>query len=92
MLLAPAAQQRRKLGPASHHKSADPRRAADLVGGQSDEVGADRAGLEGELAGGLDGVTMEQGAIPPHNRGDLGHWLDDAGLVIGIHHRYQGRA
>ena len=92
VLLAPAAQQRRHIDPASHGESADPRRAADLMSRQCDEIGAEDAELQGDLAGGLDGVTMEQGPMSPRNLGDFGRRLDNAGLVVGMHHRHQSRA
>ncbi len=92
MLLAAAAEQRRQIDPAGHDEGADPWRATDLVRRQCDEIGADRPGLDRDLAGGLDRVAMEQRAMPLRDLSDLGHRLDDAGLVVGIHHRYQRRA
>ena len=92
VFLAATAQQRRQIDPAGHDESANPRRATDLMCRQCDEIGAEGADLQSHLAGGLDGVTMEHGAMSPRNRGDLGYRLDNAGLVVGIHHRHQRRA
>ena len=35
---------------------------------------------------------MEQSAMSTRNRGDLGYRLNNPGLVVGVHDRYQGQA
>src|SRR5271167_5063256 len=35
---------------------------------------------------------MEQSTMPTRNLGDFGNRLDNAGLVVGMHHRHQSRA
>src|SRR5207244_9081144 len=81
-LLAATAEQRHHVDLAGYDEGADPRRAADLVRRQCDEVGPDRSRIEGKLAGRLDRVAMEQRPVSPSNRGDIGDRLDDAGLVV----------
>ena len=61
--LAAAADHRDGLGVAGHHQRADPRRAAELVRREADEIGADLRRRERQLAGALHRVAMEEGAI-----------------------------
>ncbi len=48
--------------------------------------------VDGDLAGRLDGVDVQPAAGGAHQRGGLGHRLDDAGLVVGQHQADEGRA
>ena len=43
------------------------------------------AEVEGELAGDLDGVGVEEGSGGVGDGGEFGDGLDDAGLVVGVH-------
>ncbi len=90
-LLSAAAQQRRQIDPAGYDQRADPRRAADLVRRQGQQIGADRGDVERHLAGGLHRVAVKEGALRMRQRRDLRDRLDDAGLVVGEHNRNQRR-
>src|SRR5204863_9637800 len=58
-LLAAAADHRRDLDRATDEQGTDPRRAAELMGGQADEIGADCNNIDRDLPGGLHRVAME---------------------------------
>ncbi len=73
----------------------DPLGTAELVGGEGQDVRAGVRALDkfpqGQLAGGLDGVDMEQTSGPADQVRDGGDGLDDPGLVVGGLDRNQGR-
>ena len=60
-----------------------------LVAGEGEEVDvlewAFGAEVEGELAGDLDGVGVEEGSGVVGDGGEFGDGLDDAGLVVRVH-------
>ena len=62
-LLSAAAQHRRQIEPAAHDQRADPRRAAELVRRQGQQIGADLGHVERHLAGRLHRVAMEERAV-----------------------------
>ena len=70
---------------AARRQRADALRAADLVGRERQGVGAERAAVDGDLAGRLDGVDVQPAVGRAHELGGLGDRLDDAGLVVGQH-------
>ena len=62
-----------------------------LVGAQREEVHAKGLDVDGQLAGHLDGVRVAQHALAAANRGHLLDGEQDPGLVVGVHHRNDGR-
>ena len=91
-LLAAAGDERLQADAA-----ADPQRAgalgpAELVGRNRQQVDAERADAHRQLARGLHGVGVEQRPVAAGDGGQVGHRLDRAYLVIGVHDRYEGRA
>ena len=91
-LLAPAGHERHQP-----HAAADPQRAdalgpAELVRRDRQQVDAERGDVDRNLAGGLHGVGVEQRAAGAGQRGQRGHRLQRADLVVGVHDRYEGRA
>jgi hypothetical protein len=74
---------------AADEEDSDAFGGVDLVAGESEEVDVlERAfgrEIERELARGLDGVGVEEGAGGVGDGGEFGDGLDDAGLVIRVH-------
>src|SRR4051812_42386097 len=66
---------------------ADALRAAKLVRRDAEEVRAKGGHVAIDASGALHGVDMKDAAGFVDDFGDLGDRLDDAGLVIGEHHR-----
>src|ERR1041385_2329547 len=91
-LLATTADNRGDLDRAADDQRTDPGRAAELVGRQADEIGADRGSIDRDLAGRLNRIAMEQSTVAMGNGRDFGDRLDRAGFVVRKHHRNQSRA
>ena len=76
-------------GRSADEEDSDAFGGVDLVAGEGEEVDVlERAfggEVEGELAGGLDGVGVEESAGCVGDGGEFGDGLDDAGLVVGVH-------
>ena len=62
------------------------------MGRNCQQIHAERPDVDGDLAGRLDGVGMEERSTGVGERRDLGDWLNRAYLVIGVHDRYKGSA
>ena len=69
---------------------ADALGAADLVGGDGDEVRSQAFGGEGHLQKPLDRIGVEEGVPASEQGGHLLHRVAGAGLVIHQHHGHQG--
>ena len=68
---------------APHPKRADACRPAELVGGERQEVDAERVHVDRQTAGALHGVAVQADA-PPAKRGRDGrHGCDRADLAVG---------
>ena len=78
--------ERRGFGPIAHPQRTDALGAVDLVGGQSDEVGALRDRHAPEP---LDRVTQHPRARSVGDTGDFSDRLDHANLVIDQHCHHQ---
>ena len=71
------------------HQRADALRAADLVGRERQQIGAQHGDIAIDAARRLHGIDMEQTARRMHDRRGLRDRLNDAGFVIGEHQRNQ---
>ena len=78
------------VAPSPEHESADALGTADLVGGEAQEIGAERRDVELDPPGRLDRVGVEDPAPVMDDAGSLGHRLDRAGFVVGCHQRDEG--
>ena len=89
--LLAADQERIDAQSPTDDQGADAGRAAELVGGHRDQVGAERPEVEGHVSGGGHRVDVDERAPSGRQRlDDLGHRLDRAHLVIGplaVHER-----
>ena len=85
-LLIPSQQQRTQPQAAADKQHAGPRRCAELVAADREEVGAELVERDGHVAGGLRGVDMDEHAPVAAGRHDVGHRLDRADLVIAPLH------
>ncbi len=70
---------------------ADARGATDLVAGDEERVAAKRRHRQRDLAERLNRIHHQRRAMGTAERGNLGHGLDDAGLVVGGHERDKRR-
>ncbi len=78
------------------HAALDPQRArafrtVELVRGDRQQIDAERADIDRQLAGGLHRIGMKQRAALVRHRGELGDWLHGADLVVGVHDRHERR-
>ena len=89
--LGAAEQEGREAQTPPDQQGADPPRAAELVGGDRAEVGAQGGEVDGDVAGGGAGVDVGQRAPFPGAGHHLGGGLDGAHLVVGQLHRHQHR-
>src|SRR4029453_7320175 len=88
---AAAGEERTQGGPGPDHQGADAGGAAELVGGQGEQVDAVGGHVDPGQPGGLDGVAEQD---RPGAAGQLGRGRDrlaGADLVVGRHHRDKGR-
>ena len=86
-LLPPAGDRRDQA-----HAALDPQRAGalgpvELVTRDRQQVDAERAHVDRNLAGALHRVGVKQRAALVRDRGELRDRLDGADLVVGVHHR-----
>ena len=81
--LVAADEQRRHAEAPADDEGAHPGGPAELVGGDRDEVGAERREVDRHLAGGGAGVDVDGDAAVPAAGDDLGHRLDRPDLVVG---------
>ncbi len=70
---------------AADEEGADAFGAVHLVGGEAEEIDAEGEDIDGDLADGLNGVGVDEGAGGMGEAGELGDGLEDAGLVVGEH-------
>src|SRR4029079_6687981 len=70
-LLAPAVLAARQHRPRPEGQRTDALRTADLVARDAERVGAQRAAVDGDLAGRLDGVHVQPAVRPAHDLGGL---------------------
>ena len=88
-LVGAAVEERGEADVAADEEDAGALRGVHLVAGDGEQVDVLERGLgaevEGELAGGLDGVGVEESAGGVGDGGEFGDGLDDAGLVVGEH-------
>ena len=90
--LVPATVDERRdphAGLPAHVERAHALGAVDLVRRERHQVGLARVDAEGNLAGALHRVDVEEGAARLHHLADLVHRLHHADLVVGEHHRHQ---
>ena len=66
-------------------------RAVELVRRQRQQIDAERAHVDRNLAGRLHGVGVHQRAVLVRDRGELGDRLNRADLVVRVHHRDERR-
>ena len=83
--LPAAVDQRFKPDPAAHEQRAAALGRAQLVAGNAQRVHAQRAGVQRQPAGGLDGVGVERDSVRAGQRREPGDGLDRADLVVGVH-------
>ena len=92
-LLRASVEQRRDVDAAADEEDAGALRGVHLVAGDAEQVDVlERAGeVDGELAGGLDrvGVEEDRGVVGLGDAGQFADGLDGSGLVVGEHDRNQ---
>ena len=86
LLVAAALRDGLDLGAFSDVDGAYPFRAVEFVGRYGEQVHVKVVHVCGYLAHRLDGVGMEGDVPVPGDRPCLGHGLDGADLVVGVHH------
>ena len=86
-LVGAAVEEGGEPGAGAEEEGAGAAGGVHFVAGEGEEVYVlELTGeVEGELAGGLDGVGMEEGAVGPGDARQLTDGLDDAGFVVGEH-------
>ena len=86
-LVGTAVEEGSEVGAGANEQGAGASGGVHFVAGEGEEVDVlELAGeVEGELAGGLDGVGVEEGAVGFGEAGELADGLDDAGFVVREH-------
>ncbi len=79
------------VGAAADIEGADPLGAVDLMGRDGQEVDPELAGVDVDLAEGLDGVGVDGDVALVGDPDDLGDRLNGADLVVGVHDRDEPR-
>ena len=77
------------MSPFADEESAGALGAVELVAGQGEHVDVLGVHVDGQMAGGLDGVGVEGDLLLPADLADLGDGLDGADLVVGVHDGHQ---
>ena len=90
-LLSAACQNRREADAAANPDGAHAFGAAELVRRYGQHVDAERHDVDRYLAGRLDRVGVEQGAGFVRDSRQIGDRLNRANLIVGMHHRHDGR-
>ncbi len=87
--MAPASGERRELDAVTHDQGADTLRSTELVGAHRDEIDASGASRNIEPTKRLDGVGVNHRVRSerPDQFGKRLEGLDNAGFVVGQHHR-----
>ena len=76
----------------AHNQGADPLGSADLVAGNREQRAIHLGERDRDLAERLNGIDVERHAGRAAARGEPGHRLDDADLVVHPHHAHHGDA
>ena len=84
-LMASADEERIDRCAATNIHGADTLGSVHLVAADGKQVAADLTNVEGHLAGGLDGIDVEEGSGFGGELGDGFNGLEDAGLIVGKH-------
>ena len=89
-LVLAAGENRLHPGASLDPQGSRPFRPVELVGGEREQVDAHRSHVHWNLPNGLHGVGMNERAMLVSDRGQLGHRLNRADLVVGVHNRNEG--
>ena len=89
--LVAADEKRPKRRALAHVQHADALGRVELVAGQRQHVHGQLGQIDVDLAHGLDRVGVEQHALGLAQGGDLRDGENDAGFVVGVHDRDDGR-
>ena len=93
VFLSSATDQRREFYSFAYIQRPDPLGGMDLVAAQTDEIGTQLFGGEGQLSVGLDRVGVQQsgGSGSAERAGYARDIRDSSGLIVDEHQRYENR-